>query len=217
MSRSIPALRPWKSLLLLTFAVGIGLVAVPSAQACLLDTDGTLDCSFSLRKAEAKTKVSVVGMPAPAASVAAPSDRWNAEGELNTLPNEQMPDDIDADGAGVSFGYMDSAGSSFIEIDRVDFTGDECVARGANYRRVRCKTDGGLLVLAPRSALSFFKVIARMNKRTIIPFPNLDTLPLAVVVHSPEGKGRGDTIGDPASECRYTASRETKLTCRRLP
>lgn len=216
MSRSIPAMRPWKSILLLTFALGIGLVSVPSAQACLIDTDGTLDCSFSLRRAEAKTKTSVI--PMRAAAPAAPSDRWNAEGELNTLPSLTMPADIDADGVGVSFGYMDSsAGSSFIEIDRVDFTGEECVARGNTYPRVRCKTDGGLFVLAPRSALSFFKVIARMNKRTIIPFPNLETLPLAVVVHSPEGKGRGDTIGSDASECKYTASKQTKLTCKRLP
>ncbi|MFM7142462.1 MAG: hypothetical protein ACKO2K_11185 [Alphaproteobacteria bacterium] len=216
----MPRSNPWKSLLFVALALGIGLLAAPSAQACLLDTDGTLDCSFSLRKAEAKTKSTVPPPAAPVAAPAAPaapSDRWNAEGELNTLPNEQMPDDIDANGAGVSFGYMDSAGSSFIELDRVDFTGEECKAGGGTYRRVRCKTDGGLFVLSPRSALSFFKVIARMNKRTIVPFPNLDTLPLAVVVHSPEGKGRGDTIGGEVSECKYTASKQTKLTCRRLP
>ena len=219
MSRSNPAQRLWKSFLFVVFALGIGLVAVPSAQACLLDTDGTLDCSFSLRTAEAKTSAAAPAamnrgiIPAPPTG----TDRWNATGELNTLPSLTMPDDIDANGVGVSFGLMDSAGSSFIELDRVDFTGEECVAKGGNYRRVRCKTDGGLLVLAPRSALSFFKVIARMNKRTIVPFPTIADLPLAVVLHSPEGKSRGDTIGDPSTECKYTASKQTKLTCKRLP
>lgn len=214
MSRSNPAQRPWKSILSFVFALGIGLVAVPSAQACLLDTDG-LDCSFSLRKAETRSSGAVA--PPAGAVYGEGTERWNAEGELNTLPSLVMPDDIDADGVGVSFGLLDSAGSSFIELDRIDFTGDECVAKGGNYRRVRCKTDGGLVVLSPRSALSFFKVIVRTNKRTVAPFPTLEDVPLAVVLHTPEGKGRGDSIGSEPDECKYTASKQRKLTCKRLP
>lgn len=216
MSRSNPASRPWKSLLSFVFALGLGLLAAPAAQACLIDTDtGNEDCSFSLRKTEARLS------PKPN------NDRWNAEGELNTLPSETMPDDIDADGVGVSYGYLDSSTGAFVEIDRVDFTGEECVARGGNYRRVRCKTDGGLVVLAPRSALSFFKVIARMNKRTLLPLErgllggieaeNYPPTPVGIVLHSPEGANRGDSIGNEAGECRYISAREKKLVCKRLP
>ena len=78
------------------------------------------------------------------------------------------------------------------------------------------RSDGGLIVLSPRSALSFFKVIARMNKRSFL-FPTIADVPLAVVLHSPEGENRGDTIGSDPNECKYTASKQKKLTCKRLP
>ena len=100
MSRSNPAQRPWKSILSFVFALGIGLAAVPSAQACLLDSDG-LDCSFSLRKAETRS-VAPDGAEAPVGT-----ERWSAEGELNTLPILDMPNQIDEGGVGASFGVID--------------------------------------------------------------------------------------------------------------
>ena len=201
MTRTKPAQRLWMSLLALAFVAGIGLVAASSAQACLIDSDGIEDCSFSLRKAEIRDRVTPN------------TDIWNADGEMNTLPSATMPDDIAQNGVGVAFGYVDSAGSSFVQVDEITFASTDCKASGSRYPRVRCKNDSGLFRLSPRSALSFVQVVVRAGKREITPALSIANTPLAVVINTPDSLHRGDSV-DP---CTYTAARDVKLTCKRLP
>ena len=66
---------------------------------------------------------------------------------------------------------------------------------------------------SPRSALSFFQVVVRAGKREITPALSIANTPLAVVINTPDSLHRGDSV-DP---CTYTAARDVKLTCKRLP
>jgi len=166
----------------------------PAIQFQAKASESTEDGALSLRR------VSVKKGPKPTAT-----DKWSAQGEINTTTTPSFLDDAVSSGLSVLIAKTSPSAT----VDTVTFAPNECrkVGGGAS---LRCKSAGGSTAsFAKRLSVSFFKVTINANRRSLT-LP-VDQTSLLVDVQS-TGSDRPDTI----TPCA-TAPNHKSVSCRRTP
>jgi hypothetical protein len=148
---------------------------------------------MSLRKAQ------VVKSPS------AGRDSWSAQAEIDVSLSPNFVNDVDAGGLTVAIYDADQG-----LVDSESFTAAECTLTSAG-RSVRCKNASRATVrFARRPAPGFFRMNISVSRQSLIlPVAPTDT-PLGVVLTSPVGQSRADSVNSCATKSnRRTLCKDT--------